>query len=236
MTANTDDDVSAFTLDVYWAAGRPADARLERHIEGCARCQGYLASLEAEHASGSASHAVGRAPWTEPTATSGPARLVGRRWPWPLAAAAAVAAGVFLEVRAKPVDSPVYVGVKGAPGVELLIHRGTDTHVWDGRGPVRPGDALAVRVACEGLGHVSVASPNAGRWKRLSDVPCPGSGEALPFTLVVDGQAGDEKLAIVLSQAVLDDAALSDAIAGAKQTGDVWVADFVLPKETGGDR
>jgi hypothetical protein len=58
----------------------------------------------------------------------------------------------------------------------------------------------------------------------------------LPFTLIVDSQPGDEKLAVVLSQDELDDKRLQKAIVEAERTKGVWVVDFLLPKETGTHR
>ena len=124
----------------------------------------------------------------------------------------ALAASVVLFVRTASRPSDGYVAMKGTPAVELLIHRDQATAVWDGRSPVHPGDSLALRVACEGLHVVAVASPGPAGWGRLSETPCPAAGAALPFTLVVVDQPGDVQLAVVLSQDRLDDALLSSAI------------------------
>jgi hypothetical protein len=118
----------------------------------------------------------------------------------------------------------------------VLVHRDAETWIWDARSPVRPGDALALRVACEGLEHVAVASPGAGGWERITDAACPAGSEPLPFTLVVDGAPGDEELAVVLSREVLDDETLRAAVTEGRRTQDVWVTGFVLPKEGGSGR
>jgi len=81
---------------------------------------------------------------------------------------------------------------------------------------------------------VAVASPGPAGWRRLSETPCPTSGAALPFTLVVDDQPGDEQLAVVLSQDRLDDALLSTAIGGTERDAEVWVVKLVLPKTVPG--
>jgi hypothetical protein len=146
----------------------------------------------------------------------------------------ALAASVVLLVRTASRPSNGYVAMKGTPSVELLIHRDQATGVWDGRSPVHPGDSLALRVACEGLHVVAVASPGPAGWGRLSETPCPTSGVALPFTLLVDDQPGDEQLAVVLSQDRLDDAWLSTAIGRTERDGEVWVVRLVLPKTVPG--
>jgi len=149
--------------------------------------------------------------------------------------AIALAASLILLVRGKT-DTRDYVGLKGTPAVQLLVHRDKETFIWDGRTPVHPGDALALRVACEGLGRVVVAAPGPAEWQRLSDTACPETGDPLPFTLVVDKEPGSERLAVVLSQDAMDGKRLKRAIEGVERTKDVWAVEFVLPKETGTPR
>jgi len=221
MTSTTaESDVSTFALDVFWASGRSGDAALESHVAGCDRCRAYLASLDALAETGPALPAL--AP-----SKGGAAR---RSWAGPVVGALALAAGVALALALR--DKPSYVGIKGTPAVQLLLHRDRDTRVWDGHSPLRPGDALALRVACEGLKRVVVATPGASGWVRLSSTGCPTSGDPLPFTLQVDEEPGDEKLAVVLSQDDLDDDTLQRAIAETRQTADTWVLSYVMPKET----
>lgn len=223
-------DVSTFELDLHWASGRPRGTPLELHVAECERCRAYLASLEAIAA---AAPSEPRAlalqasplPGIVPRASRTP-----RAWALPTFGAVALAATVVLLVRSLSTPPSAYVAMKGTPAVELLIHRDQTTEVWDGRSPVHPGDSLALRVACEGLREVAVASPGRAGWGRLSETPCPATGAALPFTLLVDDQPGDEQLAIVLSQDRLDDAMLSRAIEQAERDGEVWVVNLVLPK------
>lgn len=219
MTSRTaESDVSTFALDVYWASGRSGDAALEAHVADCDRCRTYLASLDALAETGPALPSLA------------PSKGSASRRPWAVAAigALALAAGLALVLR----DEDGYVGIKGTPAVQLLLHRDRDTRVWDGHSPLHPGDALALRVACEGLKRVVVATPGASGWVRLSSTGCPANGDPLPFTLQVDDEPGDEKLAVVLSQDELDDDALQKAIAETRQTADTWVLSYVMPKET----
>jgi hypothetical protein len=226
MTTENDGERSTLALDAYWASGKRGDPALEAHVRECARCRAYLAHLEELAAPVAAAPVRGG---TEPRR--------GRRWALPsaLGGGLALAACLVLFARGRAVE-PRYVGIKGTPAVQVLVHRQADTWIWDGRAAVRPGDALALRVACEGLDHVAVASPGAAGWGRITDGACPIESAPLPVTLVVDDAPGDEQLAVVLSHDALDDDALRGAIGESRRTADVWVAGFVLPKETGTDR
>jgi hypothetical protein len=219
------EELSTFALDVYWASGRPRDAAVEAHLARCERCQGYLANLDSLQAKAPRPPFVGARPV-----------MPRRRWALPVAAASALAlaAGFFLLLRGRPADTEAssYVGVKGTPAVQLLVHRDRETRLWDGRSPVHPGDALALRVACEGLKRVVVAAPGREGWERLSGTACPEHDEPLPFTLKVDREPGDEHVVVVLSQDDIDERTLQRAIAESRRTADVWVVSFVLPKET----
>jgi hypothetical protein len=232
MTTRTGGDVSTFALDVYWASGRRAEPELESHIASCERCLAYLARLQ-ELAEEDRPESPAVAPLLGLRAVGGRKR----RWALPSAIGAglALAAGVLLLVRGRPPERD-YVAAKGTPAVQVLVHRSADTWIWDGHSPVRPGDALALRIACEGLDHVAVASPGAQGVGRIADAECPVGGGALPFTLVVDDAPGEEQLEVVLSREALDDDALREAIGESRHAADVWVAGFVLPKETGSER
>jgi hypothetical protein len=215
MNAPEVGDVSTFALDVFAASGKSGDPVLAEHVAGCARCRAYLDGLDTLAAS---------AP---------PISRRRRRWGVPAAFALALAAGVAIFIATKRKDD--YVGIKGGtPAAQILLHREKTTTVWDGQTPVRPGDALALRVACEGMKHVAVAAPSGGGWGALSRAPCTEGDAPLPFTLRVDDAPGDESLAIVLSKGELADEALGAAIAENRRAADVWVVRYVLPKQTEG--
>jgi hypothetical protein len=235
MNTTQEDEVSTWELDVYFSSGRRDDATLEAHIANCTRCSAYLASLavagadETALAARAALQARAASMPPEP-APSVHARRRGGWWAW-TAGAATLVAGVAVLMSGRRVDAPTYVGVKGTPAVQLLVHRAGGTRIWDGRSPIRPGDALALRVACEGFSSVAIATPGPKTWTRLSDTACPSQDGPLPFTLLVDSEPGNERVAVVLSQKRLDDKALGRAITQTERTSVTWVVDFVLPKE-----
>jgi hypothetical protein len=125
-----------------------------------------------------------------------------------------------------------YVATKSAPAAQVLVRRGGQTTVWDGRSPLRPGDALALSVACEGMQRVSILVPSAASWTRVSEGACPAQ-EPLPFTLVVDAQPGEERVAVVFSRHPLDEAAARRACERATRSKDVWTLVLVFAKSIG---
>jgi hypothetical protein len=226
--------VSRFELDVHWSSGRPAEATIEAHVLACGACQRYLAHLDriaAEPAPAWNPHRARSA-----GSAGGPRAATWRRWFALSGTAAAVAFGTLIYLRARPAaqrgDPGAYVGVKGSPAVQVLVRTSAGTSVWDGRAPVHPGDALALEVACEGFARVAVTapSPHGGAWTRLAEADCVRAPLLLPFTLVIDEQPEDERVAIVFSTERLDDGDLTAAIEGEARTRDVWVAGFVFHK------
>jgi hypothetical protein len=125
------------------------------------------------------------------------------------------------------------VGVKGTPSVQILVHHDSATKIWDGRTPVHAGDAIALRAACGDLAHVTVVAEDGahGGWTRLGDAPCPKNDDALPFTLVVDGQSQAERIAVVMSAARLPDDDLHRAARDSERSTQTWVVRFVIPEE-----
>jgi hypothetical protein len=219
MTPERESHCSTFELDLQWASREAPGPRLATHLAGCVRCRAYLAQLDAMNA-------------TRPELTSWHGRD-RKRWGRLLGVTAtgfAIAAGLAIVLR-RPADTDGYVGDKGSPAVQLLVSRNGAASIWDGHAPVRPGDALAIRVACEGLSRVAVAGKVTSGWARLKDGDCPASPAPLPFTLVVDGEPGDERFAVVLSRQALDDGALASAARDTARTADVWTVRFDLPKE-----
>jgi hypothetical protein len=226
MNAGAGHRYSAFALDVYWASTCAGDPALARHIEECAQCRAYLAMLGEADA----------VPVREAVSALRPRAMPGRRRvAASVAAGLALAAGVavFIGARAGTPTDPGYVGVKGTPSVQLLVHHGNETKIWDGRSPVHAGDAIALRAACGDLAHASVVArdPARGAWTRLSDAPCPEGGDVLPFTLVVDGKSRNEHIAVVMSAERLPDGELERAAGDAERSARAWVVRFEIPED-----
>lgn len=221
--------LSSFELDLWFADGTP-DGEVATHVASCARCSAYVKELHSSWAD-DLSHPSAPAVASARLAT-GPARSP-LRFVMPAATVLALAAAVMLYVRSRPpLDNPDYVGVKGAPAVQLLVRSGGATRIWDGRSAVRAGDAIAVHVACEHLEHVTVVAETPSGIARLSDVPCPSGPAALPFTLVVDDAPGHERFAVILTKAGVDDARLRELVKTSTRDRDVWVTAFDFPKES----
>ncbi len=215
--------VSTFTLDVYFANDRAGDRDISLHVETCERCRDYLAELEV-------SSRVAPKEW--PRLRDARAALRPRRSPQRIAvaslAAVALAAGVALFASSMRDDPGSYVASKGAPATQAVIRSGGRTRIWDGKSPIRVGDAIALRAGCEGFTHITVVA--VGPWSRLFDGACPSGGDLLPFTLIADDTPGEERIAVVFSAARPDDDALRTAARRHDRTSKAWVVDFVFPK------
>jgi hypothetical protein len=227
MTTN-EEHISMFELDLYFAA-QATDARIEEHVAACDSCGGYLVELAVLQGQTSVP-----LPAPRPGASSVAWRSRPRALGLTLAAGLAVLGAVTaLLVVSRDVEPPV-VAIKGTPAVQLLVRRGDVTRPWDGASPVRPGDVLGLRLACEELEHVAVVARSAEpqrRWSPMYQGGCPPVGAALPFTLVVDDQPGVERFAVVFSAAPLEPAALDDAVERRRTDGSAWVTRFELGKE-----
>ncbi|HEV3193443.1 MAG TPA: hypothetical protein VGY54_23205 [Polyangiaceae bacterium] len=220
MNAPAEHRYSTFALDVHWTTGRP-DPALEAHLEECARCRSYLDGLRALDALPVGLRAA------QPTSKALP------RWGSWLAVAAALVLAVgsaLLLGRGTLGVRDGYVATKSAPAAQVLVRRAGQTSVWDGRAPVRAGDSLALRVDCEGMAQVGVlVRTRDGAWSRVFDGRCP-HGEALPFTLVVDAEPGDERVAAVLSRIPLDEEQARRAVQARTRAADVWTVLMVFAK------
>lgn len=209
---------STFELDVYYAssAAEREHADVRGHVVSCERCGAYIEELN-----GLASPL--------PSASPSPARW---RKLAPIAGMLALAACVVLFVTSRRTDDPGYIGVKGVPAAQILLRRDGNVRVWDGIAPVRPGDVIAVSVACEHFVHVTVSAAGNGGLARLWEGGCPhGPASALPFTLVVDGQPGSEHFSVVLSRAPLADDRLKTVLRTSARDVDAWTIDFAFAKE-----
>jgi hypothetical protein len=227
MTTSEVRHPSTLTLDVFHASGRRGEGVVELHLAACAQCRRYVEELDR----------AGDAPLARPISTPPPqaarrARSSSRLWMASAGGVVAAAAAAVLLVRTLvPGNDAPYVGTKGTPAVQALIHR-DHTSVWDGRSAIRAGDAIALRVACEGFPEVTVASPAADRadWTRLFEGPCPANQDPLKFTLVADDEPGEEHVAVILRKGPLDDRQLQIAIHDHARTASVWTVELTFPK------
>jgi len=132
-----------------------------------------------------------------------------------------------------PDDESSYVGVKGVPAAQALIRREGVVRVWDGTSKVRPGDALAVGVACDPFKRAAVFARGSGSPTKLWEGECPrGPHPTLPFTMLVDAEPGRERFSVVLSREALDDERSARALQASTRGADLWTIDFTFEKET----
>ncbi len=154
--------------------------------------------------------------------------------------ALALAASMIFFIRGRhvvdptlPDDESSYVGVKGVPAAQALIRRDGKTRLWDGASRLRPGDALAVGLACEQFTRAAVYARGAVGPSKLWEGECPrGANPTLPFTLVVDGEPGRERFSVILSRTPLDDERSARALQASTRGADIWTIDFTFEKET----
>ena len=243
------DHPSVFALDR--AALGDASPSVTRHVAACERCRARLqalgdpaplpAALE-QRLRREAPARRPRWPWARRAWTGGLVAaaagliliaVVGR-WPDEAAPAARVADG---SGGAPPATEEAHDTAKGGRAVGLFVRRGGVTFLWDGREPVRAGDALRLEVVPDGLGFVHVFSevdgPGGASLQHLHQAAIPaGAGGVLRAAWQVDGASRREILVVVLSRAPLDVAA-ARAAARSAPTDDTWVARLVLPVAAG---
>jgi hypothetical protein len=229
MNPDLSREPSTFALDVYFAAGEHADPALKLHVEGCARCRAYLAELASQDGLGGLAVAPGAAGARD--------RRARGRWQSlrtsALMAAAALGALALWRASEDTRDTRGlgYVGTKGVPAVQVVIRSADTTRVWDGRSPLRPGDAVALRAECDHFVRLSVvAGEPAPGLTRVYDGVCPAGADVLPFSLVADAKPGVERIHVVWSEARLDTARLLSALQRQERSDTIWVQRVVLHK------
>jgi hypothetical protein len=134
----------------------------------------------------------------------------------------------------EPGGTRPYVGTKGGPELWLYVKRGDRVTLWNGADAVTPGDLIRLKVQPDRFEHVSVfgAAKPPGGYNRVYDGAIPsGEATALPFSLKVDAQPGDEALLIVLSSASVPADQVGKVLAGAgDKDGRWWWRRLVLSK------
>jgi hypothetical protein len=159
-------------------------------------------------------------------------------------AAAALACAALVWVTGGKIGTPAgshdYVGTKGGPELWLYVKRDDSVALWNGSDPVIPGDLLRLKIQPDRFKHVTVfgaartatTTATAGGYSRLYDSAI-ASGEptALPFSLKVDTQPGDESLLVVLGSAEVRPDQVDKLLAGDdEKSGRWWSRRLVLSK------
>jgi hypothetical protein len=212
---------STFALDLYWAADASRDPELETHVAACERCRAYLDHLRTVDA--------------RDLVLPARARPVRKSVIAAFAFAVVLAAAILLWLRGREPaertrEAPTYVATKSAPAVQVLVRRDGATRLWEAEAKLRGHDALALRVACEAMTRVAVLVAEHGEWKQTFTGAC--QNDVLPFTLVVDDEPGDERVAVVLGRAPLDEDSARHAAELQIKTADIWALTFVFAKES----
>jgi hypothetical protein len=158
------------------------------------------------------------------------------RWGAALSGLAAAACLAFALTRLGPApaeeNGPVYVGAKGFASVWIYIKRGSATQLWDGKQPVFAGDRLRIKLDPSSFRQVAVYSvkdPEAPELLYTGGV-VPGESSTLPDAWEVDGEAGAERLMVVLSNEPVKPA-WNRWLKGEAEVG-ILVLSFVLPKSS----
>lgn len=228
---------SFLALDRFSLGSAASD--VAQHVETCADCRAYLASLTtAPPASGIVA--------VKASIEERGARSL-RRW-WTASSVLAAAACLLLMFgragrapavltdrvnEAAPSEGvPNYVGAKGLLSVWIYVKRGPATLLWDGKQPVFAGDRVRIKVDPAGYDRVEVYSLQEPEAPALlyAGAVSPGHNTALPEAWEIDGEGRAEHLIVVFSKGTV------------KPTWDKWlrgeapsgvaVLPFVLPKSS----
>lgn len=184
------------------------DASVRAHASTCEACAAHLRRVEVT---------LPVPGWVE--ALPRPTRLAWR-WLVPVPVMLTLALIVFA------LPKPSEITAKGLPEVQVWVHRGANTALWDGK-PLHERDELRFELAPAGYSYLTIAQLEGSAPTVLHAGPLDASAVQLSPAWSVDGQAGDENVVVVLSKGPLSDEQLGAAIAG--RTG--WSTRFTFPKE-----
>lgn len=206
-----DNHLSAFVVDALLAGALPAAEQeaAEGHIAACARCSADVAAVRALHQTFSAEVL----PRTLPKVQARAARArPAKKWALGgaalLAAAAAIALGLYFKRPPPATPDEPYLAIKGSASLRIVAqHGGAQLEVVDGV-KLAQGDAIRFVVDPDGLRYLLVASvdgegqvtvyfPVGGKESgRVED----GHKVELPGSIVLDAARGPERVFALFSK------------------------------------
>lgn len=203
---------SRLAVDRY-ALGE-ASPEIEAHVRTCPHCRAHLDSVRAK---------LPLPGWAAAMTAPRPAR------PWfRMMAFGAAAAAASLALLLRP--SPPRTTAKGPPAVTVWLKRGDAVTAWDRRTPLRSGDDIRLEAAAGGYSYLTIVSAAGGRSTTLYQAKLDPSGKPnLSPAWKLDGRGAEEHLAVLFTQAPVDDAQLPPLLS--RRDGDTWCIHEILPKE-----
>ncbi len=201
-----------------------ADAETSRHARACSACSAHLARVAPLPSTPEWARALPpvRGPWWR--------RLLAGRAKWLPAAACGLALAGAVAVVALPRAEPV-VSAKGSPSVAVYVKRGGRVFLWDGRAPLRAGDAVQLKVQPESFAQLVVAEVGepGGDMETLYSSEMPQhQATLLPQSFTLD--RGPTALLFVFSQAALTRGELEASARQLPRTQRVWTTRLELTK------
>jgi len=237
--------------------GGPASAEALEHVGSCPVCSDYVArAQEFQRARGELPEwVVALGDSAPPDAAPRPAfahapRRTGRVPRWsrlrsPLFLAAAALVGTLVLIRGVSTERPEprpetehgYVGPKGSPSVGVYVKRKERVFLWDGTARLQVGDRIRLGIAGAEYPQVAVLSESKAGLVPLYRGELGAAGE-LPVAWSIDAEGDAERLMVVLSHRLLSEVELGEvgrrAQRGAALPPEIWVRQYVLPKQRGG--
>jgi hypothetical protein len=212
-----------------------AQPEVAAHVAGCETCR---ARLPAPASTAAVPTWARQLPPRPPAWFVWPVRMRPRMFGL---AVAALACATLVWVAGGDLSTGVgphrYLGTKGGPELWLYVKRGERVALWNGTEPVTPGDLLRLTIQPDRFKHVSVfgATRKPGEYSRLYDgAIAAGEPKALPFSLKVDAQPGEESLLVVLGPAAIPPDQVDKALTGdGDNESRWWTRRLVLSKTVG---
>jgi hypothetical protein len=120
---------------------------------------------------------------------------------------------------------------KGQPAVTVWFKRGEAISAWDGKSPVRAGDAVRLEAMPAGYPYLTVVSAAGGDLTTLFAAKADPTGKpTLTPAWRLDAVGRQEHLAVLFTRAPVDDASLAALLS--RRDAQAWSVHEVLPKES----